>query len=111
MRRGQLLATTAAALAEAAAVQADRVAVRSDRANIAALIAQSAAQDSIATAAAQLAVDRAHRAAARRRLLGTEIVAPRSGTVVAIDGRPAARRAPLAGPFRSSRCAPRAAGR
>jgi multidrug resistance efflux pump len=92
VRRGQVLATTAAALAEAAAVQTDRVAVRSDRANIAALIAQSATQDSIATAAAQLAVDRAHRAADRRRLLSTEIVAPRRGTVVAIDGRPAASR-------------------
>ncbi|MFI5062473.1 MAG: biotin/lipoyl-binding protein [Streptosporangiales bacterium] len=90
VRRGQVLATTAAALAEAAAVQADRVAVRSDRANIAALIAQSATQDSIATAAAQLAVDRAHRATDRRRLLSTEIVAPRRGTVVAIAGRPAA---------------------
>jgi multidrug resistance efflux pump len=90
VRRGQVLATNAAALADADAVQADQVAVRSDRANIAALIAQSAAQDSIATAEAQLAVDRAHRAAAWRRLLSTEIVAPRRGTVVAIDGRPAA---------------------
>ena len=91
VRRGQVLATSAAALAEAAAVQADRVAVRSDRANVAALIAQAAPQDSVAAAEAQLAEDRRHRAADWRRLLSTEIVAPRHGTVVAIDGRPAAR--------------------
>ena len=43
---------------------------------------------SIAAAQAQLAKDRARRAADRMKLSATEIVAPRSGTVVAIDGQP-----------------------
>jgi multidrug efflux pump subunit AcrA (membrane-fusion protein) len=43
---------------------------------------------SITAAQAQLEKDRAHRAADRMKLAATEIVAPSSGTVVAIYGRP-----------------------
>jgi multidrug efflux pump subunit AcrA (membrane-fusion protein) len=87
VRKGEVLATEAGA-ASAAAVQADRAAITADKANLAALQADGSAPASITAAQAQLEKDRAHRAADRMKLAATEIVAPSSGTVVAIYGRP-----------------------
>ncbi len=72
----------------AAGPAAVRAAITADRANLAALRADRSAAASIAAAQAQLARDRARRAADRGKLAATEIVAPASGTVVAIDGQP-----------------------
>ena len=87
VRKGELLATEAGT-AGTAAVQADRAAITADKANLAALQADGSAAASITAAQAELAKDRARRAADRMRLAATEIVAPRSGTVIAIDGQP-----------------------
>ncbi len=87
VRKGEVLATETGA-ARTAAVRADRAAVAADKANLAALQADGAASTSITAAQAQLAKDRAHRAADRMKLVATEIVAPKSGTVVAIYGQP-----------------------
>jgi len=87
VRQGELLATETGA-AGTAAVQADRAAITADKANLAALQADGSAAASITAAQAELAKDRARRAADRMRLASTEIVAPRNGTVVAIDGQP-----------------------
>jgi multidrug resistance efflux pump len=86
VRRGQVLATEDAP-AVTAALQADRVAVAADKSNLAALLAESAPASSIATVENELANDRARRAAARTKVLATEIVAPAAGTVVAIYGQ------------------------
>jgi multidrug efflux pump subunit AcrA (membrane-fusion protein) len=87
VRQGQVLATEAGG-AKAAAFQADRAAITADKANLAALQADGSAATSIAAAQAELAKDRARRAVDRMKLAATEIVAPRSGTVVVIDGQP-----------------------
>jgi multidrug efflux pump subunit AcrA (membrane-fusion protein) len=87
VRQGELLATETGA-ARTAAVRADRAAITPDRANLAALQADGSAAASITAAQAQLAKDRARRAADRMKLVATQIVAPRSGTVVAIFGQP-----------------------
>jgi multidrug efflux pump subunit AcrA (membrane-fusion protein) len=87
VRKGELLATEAGT-ASTAAVRADRAAITADKANLAALQADGSAPASITAAQAQLEKDRALRAADRMKLVATEIVAPRSGTVVAIYGQP-----------------------
>jgi multidrug efflux pump subunit AcrA (membrane-fusion protein) len=87
VRKGQVLATEAGA-AGTAAVRADRAAITADKANLAALQADGSAPASITAAQAQLEKDRAHRAADRMKLVATEIVAPRRGTVIAIYGQP-----------------------
>jgi multidrug efflux pump subunit AcrA (membrane-fusion protein) len=87
VRKGELLATETGA-ARTAAVRADRAAITADKANLAALQADGSAAASIAAARAQLAKDRARRAAGQMKLAATQIVAPRSGTVVAIFGQP-----------------------
>jgi multidrug efflux pump subunit AcrA (membrane-fusion protein) len=87
VRKGEVLATEAGA-ARTAAVGADRAAITADKANLAALQADGSAPASIAAAQAQLAKDRARRAAGQVKLAATKIVAPRRGTVVAIDGQP-----------------------
>jgi multidrug efflux pump subunit AcrA (membrane-fusion protein) len=87
VRQGELLATETGA-ARTAAVRADRAAITADQANLAALQADGSAAASITAAQAQLARDRARRAADRRKLVATQIVAPGSGTVVAIFGQP-----------------------
>ncbi|MGH3069589.1 MAG: hypothetical protein ACRDND_07135 [Streptosporangiaceae bacterium] len=87
VRKGEVLATEAGA-ASTAAVRADSAAIAADKANLAALQADGSAAASITAAQAQLEKDRAHRAADRMKLVATEIVAPRSGTVVAIYGQP-----------------------
>jgi multidrug efflux pump subunit AcrA (membrane-fusion protein) len=84
---GELLATETG-VARTAGVRADRAAITADKANLAALQADGSAAASITAAQAQLARDRARRAADRMRLVATQIVAPRSGTVVAILGQP-----------------------
>jgi multidrug efflux pump subunit AcrA (membrane-fusion protein) len=86
VRKGQVLATEDAP-AVVAALQADRVAVAADKSNLAALLAESAPASSIATVENELANDRARRAAARMKVLATEILAPAAGTVVAIYGQ------------------------
>jgi len=87
VRPGELLATETGA-ARTAAVRADRAAITADKANLAALQADGSAAASITAAQAQLARDRDRRAADRRKLVATQIVAPGSGTVVAIFGQP-----------------------
>ena len=87
VRKGEVLATEAGAT-RTAAVGADRAAITADKANLAALQADGSAAASIAAAQAQLAKDRARRAADQMKLAATRIVAPRRGTVVAIDGQP-----------------------
>ena len=87
VRQGELLATETGA-ARTAAVRADRAAITADKANLAALQADGSAAASITAAQAQLAKDRARRAADRMKLVATQIVAPRSGSVVAIFGQP-----------------------
>jgi multidrug efflux pump subunit AcrA (membrane-fusion protein) len=87
VRKGEVLATEAGT-ASTAAVRADRAAITADKANLAALQADGSAPASITAAQAQLDKDRALRAADRMKLVATEIVAPRSGTVVAIYGQP-----------------------
>lgn len=87
VRQGELLATETGA-ARTAAVRADRAAITADQANLAALQADGSAAASITAAQAQLARDRARRAADRMRLVATQILAPGSGTVVAIFGQP-----------------------
>lgn len=87
VRKGELLATETGA-AGTAAVRADRAAITADKANLAALQADGSAAASITAAQAQLARDRARRAAGHMKLVATQIVAPRSGTVVAIFGQP-----------------------
>ena len=87
VRKGEVLATEAGA-AGTAAVRADRAAITADKANLAALQADGSAPASITAAQAQLEKDRAHRAADRMKLVATEIVAPRRGTVIAIYGQP-----------------------
>jgi hypothetical protein len=87
VRHGELLATETGA-ARTADVRADRVAITADKANLVALQADGSAATSITAAQAQLARDRARRAADRMKLVATQIVAPRSGTVVAIFGQP-----------------------
>jgi len=86
VRKGQVLATETAP-ASMAALQADRAAVAADKSNLAALIAESAPSASIASVENELATDRARRAAARMKVLATEILAPAAGTVVAIYGQ------------------------
>jgi multidrug efflux pump subunit AcrA (membrane-fusion protein) len=87
VRQGELLANETGA-ARTAAVRADRAAITADQANLAALQADGSAAASITAAQAQLARDRARRAADRRKLVAAQIVAPGSGTVVAIFGQP-----------------------
>jgi multidrug efflux pump subunit AcrA (membrane-fusion protein) len=87
VRQGELLATETGAAGTAAA-RAARAAVTADQANLAALQADGSAAASITAAQAQLARDRARRAADRMKLVATHIVAPGSGTVVAIFGQP-----------------------
>ena len=87
VRQGELLATETGA-ATTAAVRADRAAITADQANLAALQADGSAAASITAAQAQLAKDRARRAAGQMKRVATQIVAPGSGTVVAIFGQP-----------------------
>jgi len=87
VRRGELLATEAGP-AKTAAFRADRAAITADKANLAVLQADGSAAASITAARAQLAKDRARRAADQVKVGDTEIVAPRTGTVVAIFGQP-----------------------
>jgi multidrug efflux pump subunit AcrA (membrane-fusion protein) len=87
VRQGELLATETGA-ARTAAVRADRAAISADKANLAALQADGSAAASITAAQAQLARDRARRAADQTKLVATEIMAPSTGTVVAIFGQP-----------------------
>ena len=107
VRPGEVLATEAGG-AQAAAVRADRAAITADKANLAALQADGSAATSIAAAQAQLARDRARRAADRMKLAATEIVAPRSGTVVAIEGQPGDTVSPagLSGPAAHAQASP-----
>jgi multidrug efflux pump subunit AcrA (membrane-fusion protein) len=86
VRKGQVLATETAP-ASMAALRADRAAVAADKSNLAALVAESAPSASIGTVENELATDRARRAAARMKVLATEILAPAAGTVVAIYGQ------------------------
>jgi multidrug resistance efflux pump len=86
VRKGEVLATEAGE-AGTAAVRADQAAITADKANLAALQADGSAAASIAAAQAQLEKDRAQRAADRMKLMATQIVAPSSGTVVAIYGQ------------------------
>ncbi len=107
VRPGEVLATEAGG-AQAAAVRADRAAITADKANLGALQADGSAATSIAAAQAQLARDRARRAADRMKLAATEIVAPRSGTVVAIEGQPGDTVSPagLSGPAAHAQASP-----
>jgi multidrug efflux pump subunit AcrA (membrane-fusion protein) len=86
VRHGELLATETAA-ARTVGIRADRAAITADKANLAALQADGSAAASITAAQAQLARDQARRATDRMKLVATQIVAPRSGTVVAIFGQ------------------------
>ncbi|HEX3388310.1 MAG TPA: biotin/lipoyl-binding protein, partial [Streptosporangiaceae bacterium] len=90
VRKGEVLATEAGPASTAAVrvVRADQAAITADKANLAALRADGSAPASITAAQAELEKDRAHRATDRMKLVATEIVAPRSGTVVAIYGQP-----------------------
>jgi len=90
VRRGQLLAAEAvpASSTASAAVQADRAQVQADKANLAALIAEASAPASVTAAQAKLAEDRARRTIDQKKLVATEIRAPRRGTVIAIYGQP-----------------------
>jgi multidrug efflux pump subunit AcrA (membrane-fusion protein) len=91
VRQGELLATETGAARTAAvlAVRAPRAAITADQANLAALQADGSAAASITAAQAQLARDRARRAADWMKLAAaTQILAPGSGTVVAIFGPP-----------------------
>jgi multidrug efflux pump subunit AcrA (membrane-fusion protein) len=84
VRKGKLLATETGATKTA--ITADRAAILADQANLAALQADGSAAASITAAQAQLGRDQARRAADHMK--ASQIVAPRSGTVVAIFGQP-----------------------
>jgi multidrug efflux pump subunit AcrA (membrane-fusion protein) len=87
VRPGQLLAAEAAP-ARGAAARADRAQIQADKANLAALMAEGSGAAGIASAEAKLARDRARRAADLMKLVATQILAPKPGTVVAIYGQP-----------------------
>lgn len=88
VKPGQVLATESSP-ATTAVVSADRAAINADMANLAGLRAQGAkpGQPKFAAARAQLAKDRAQLASDRVKIVGTEIIAPAGGTVVAINGQ------------------------
>jgi macrolide-specific efflux system membrane fusion protein len=84
--KGQLLATEIAPAA-AAVLAADRAAIAADKSELAAAISGGtvAAADA---ARAQLARDKGELASARAEAAGTRIVAPSTGTVIAVNGQP-----------------------
>jgi multidrug efflux pump subunit AcrA (membrane-fusion protein) len=84
VRKGQVLAREVTPAGALSALHADRAAIVADKADLAALTAAAAPSASLAAARAQLATDRAKRAADE---VAMEIVAPHSGTVVAIFGQ------------------------
>lgn len=86
VRQGQLLATEAAPAA-VAIVAADRATITSDQAQLTAALAAGQATG-IAAARARLADDRAQLAIDHAKVVGTRIVAPAAGTVVAVNGQP-----------------------
>jgi multidrug efflux pump subunit AcrA (membrane-fusion protein) len=86
VRRGQLLGTEAAPTAAAVAA-ADRAAITSARLQLDVFLAQGEPTD-IAAARAQLARDRAQLAIDHAKVIGTRIVAPSAGTVVAVNAQP-----------------------
>ena len=89
VHKGEVLATEYAPQAESV-VSADKAAVIAEQAKIAQLKAQRPApadqQAQIEAAKAQLAEDQALQATDELKLTETEIVAPASGTVVAVNG-------------------------
>jgi multidrug efflux pump subunit AcrA (membrane-fusion protein) len=85
VRSGQLLATEAAPTAMAV-VAADRASITSARLQLAAVAGGTPAD--VAVARAQLARDQAQLAIDRAKVVGTRIVAPAAGTVVAVNGQP-----------------------
>jgi len=84
VRKGQVLAREVTPAGGLSALRTDRSAIVADKADLAALSATAAPPASLAAARAQLAADRAKRAA---DAVAMEIVAPQSGTVVAIFGQ------------------------
>jgi macrolide-specific efflux system membrane fusion protein len=87
VRSGQVLATEAEAAATAV-VAADEAAIQADEAALA-QFDQSAAQEPVNLAAAQakLAKDKAQLAVDQAAVVGMRIVAPMSGTVIAVNGQ------------------------
>jgi biotin carboxyl carrier protein len=84
VRKGQVLAREVTPAGALSALRTDRVAIVADKADLAALTAAAAPSASVTAARAQLATDRAKRAADQQAM---EIVAPQSGTVVAVFGQ------------------------
>lgn len=91
VRKGQLLAREIAPAGALGALRTDRAAIVADKVDLAALAAAGAPPDSVAAAKAQLATDRAQRAADQAAML---IRAPLAGTVVAVFGRAGATATP-----------------
>lgn len=85
VRAGQLLAAETAPAA-VAIVTADRAAIAADQAQLAAARAGGAAIE-VAAAHAQLARNKAQLAMDRAALVGTRIIAPSAGMVVAVNGQ------------------------
>jgi multidrug efflux pump subunit AcrA (membrane-fusion protein) len=87
VKAGQVLATETSPAATAA-ITADQAAIAADKARLAGLRAANAPGLSTAAAQAQLARDKAQLAADEAKLMQTQIVAPASGEVVAVNGQP-----------------------
>jgi multidrug efflux pump subunit AcrA (membrane-fusion protein) len=87
VKAGQVLATETSPAATAA-IAADQAAIAADQARLAGLRAANAPGLSTAAAQAQLARDKAQLAADEAKLMQTQIVAPASGQVVAVNGQP-----------------------
>jgi len=89
VKAGQVLATETSP-ATTAAISADHAAIAADKASLAQLRATAATtgtQASIAAAGAQLAKDQAQLASDKVKLAETQIIAPSTGTVIAINGQ------------------------
>ena len=91
VRKGQLLAREIPPAGVLGALRTDRAAIVADKVDLAALTAAGAPPDSVAAAKAQLATDRAQRAADQAAMV---IRAPLAGTVVAVFGRAGATATP-----------------
>jgi multidrug efflux pump subunit AcrA (membrane-fusion protein) len=85
VKAGQVLATETSP-ATTAAISADRAAIAADKASLAESKV-SGTQASIAAAGAQLAKDQAQLASDKVKLAETQIIAPSTGTVIAINGQ------------------------
>ena len=87
VKTGQVLATETSPAATAA-ITADEASIAADKAKLAGLHAANAPGLSTAAAQAQVAKDQAQLAADKAKLMQTQIVAPASGEVVAVNGQP-----------------------